>query len=418
MSADEAGVGDGELGKGKKKKKKSAGKAGVKSGAASAKAGAPSKAGGSKKSGKGSSKAAKSGKSGGDAAGSSKKAGQGRDNKDRDDKKRDGKKRDDKRRSAQGRDDQGGGSDSRSEGGFAARVARWSSDSPLAKMVARQQRSTAKVLDTPSVRKRRREPKPFWPSIDMEAFGAWSERFARFMGTPKFLVQMTVFVVVWLSWNTLAPKVWQFDPRALNYTLLTLILSLQASYAAPLILLAQNRQDDRDRVALEQDRQQTQRAVADTEYMAREVASLRLAVSDLATRDYLRSELREVLDEVRVLTEALQDSVEHDEHDNEHNGDPAGDRAAGDGTESDRAETDGTETGDTESHGMEDDDVAGGSSGEVRSEPAGEAAPDSSSRLKNRPAQSQDRLDTPQLRKKSRSDSYFTSADNAADAPD
>lgn len=417
MSADEAGVGDGELGKGKKKKKKSAGKTGVKSGAPSA------KAGGSKKSGKGSSKTAKSGKSGGDAAGSSKKAGQGRDNKDRDDKKRDGKKRDDKRRPAQGRDDQGGGSGSRSEGGFAARVARWSSDSPLAKMVARQQRSTAKVLDTPSVRKRRREPKPFWPSIDMEAFGAWSERFARFMGTPKFLVQMTVFVVVWLSWNTLAPKVWQFDPRALNYTLLTLILSLQASYAAPLILLAQNRQDDRDRVALEQDRQQTQRAVADTEYMAREVASLRLAVSDLATRDYLRSELREVLDEVRVLTEALQDSVEHDEHDNEHNGDPAGDRAADDGTETDRAETDGTEighteTGDTEGHGMEDGGIEGGSSDEVRSGPAGETAPDSSSRSKNRPAQSQDRLDTPQLRKKLRSDSYFTSTDNAAEAPD
>lgn len=201
--------------------------------------------------------------------------------------------------------------DSRHESTLAARVARWSTDSPLAKMMARQERSSAKLLDTPSVRKRRREPKSFWPSIDMEAFGAWSERFARFMGTPKFLVQMTVFVLVWLSWNTLAPKVWQFDPRALNYTLLTLILSLQASYAAPLILLAQNRQDDRDRVALEQDRQQTQRALADTEYMAREVASLRLAVGDLATRDYLRSELREVLEEVRVLAEALQEATPH-----------------------------------------------------------------------------------------------------------
>lgn len=210
------------------------------------------------------------------------------------------------------RDSRGEAADAVSDGdnGFAGRLRRWSSASPLAKMMDRKERSAAKVLDTPKVLKRRREPKPFWPSVDMEAFGAWSERFARFMGTPKFLVQMTVFVVAWLAWNTLAPKVWQFDPRSLNYTLLTLILSLQASYAAPLILLAQNRQDDRDRVALEQDRQQAQRALADTEYMAREVASLRLAVSDLATRDYLRSELREVLDEVRQLTEALQDQAD------------------------------------------------------------------------------------------------------------
>ncbi|PID53498.1 MAG: hypothetical protein CSA58_01470 [Micrococcales bacterium] len=137
--------------------------------------------------------------------------------------------------------------------------------------------------------------------VNREAFGVWSERFARFMGTPQFLVYMSVFVASWLAWNTLMPQSAQFDPRALNYTLLTLILSLQASYAAPLILLAQNRQDDRDRVSLEQDRQRAERNLADTEYLAREVAALRLAMREVATRDFLRSELRSLLED---LTEA------------------------------------------------------------------------------------------------------------------
>lgn len=143
------------------------------------------------------------------------------------------------------------------------------------------------------------------PTMNSEAFGALSERFARFMGTPHFLVYMTIFVVVWLGWNTFMPDSAQFDPRALNYTLLTLILSLQASYAAPLILLAQNRQDDRDRVALEQDRQRAERALADTEYLAREVAALRIALRDVSTRDYVRSELRGLVEELREITEAL-----------------------------------------------------------------------------------------------------------------
>ena len=134
--------------------------------------------------------------------------------------------------------------------------------------------------------------------MDPELFGRASESFARFMGTPRFLIYMTVFVMVWLAWNTFLPQAAQFDPRNLNYTLLTLILSLQASYAAPLILLAQNRQDDRDRVALEQDRARDERNLADTEYLTREVAALRIAMRDVATRDYLRSELRELLDEL------------------------------------------------------------------------------------------------------------------------
>ncbi len=148
-------------------------------------------------------------------------------------------------------------------------------------------------LDVP-LEQRRALPRP---QVDPEVFGRWSETFARFMGTAQFIVAMTVFVGVWLAWNTLGPAQYQFDPRSLNYTLLTLILSLQASYAAPLILLAQNRQADRDRVFSEQDRQRAERALADTEYLTREVAALRIALRDVATRDFLRSELRDLLAE-------------------------------------------------------------------------------------------------------------------------
>ncbi|WP_168582011.1 DUF1003 domain-containing protein [Gephyromycinifex aptenodytis] len=136
------------------------------------------------------------------------------------------------------------------------------------------------------------------PHMDPEVFGKSSEGFARFMGTPQFLIYMTIFVAAWLAWNTFLPKEAQFDPRELNYTLLTLILSLQASYAAPLILLAQNRQDDRDRVALEQDRARDERNLADTEYLTREVAALRIAMREVATRDFLRSELRDLLEDM------------------------------------------------------------------------------------------------------------------------
>ena len=151
-------------------------------------------------------------------------------------------------------------------------------------------------VDQPRELRRRLIRRP--SGMSSEAFGVLSEKFARFMGTPRFLIWMTIFVAVWLAWNTFAPEGAQFDPRALNYTLLTLILSLQASYAAPLILLAQNRQDDRDRVALEQDRVQAERALADTEYLTREVAALRIALRDAATRDFVRSELRSLLEEM------------------------------------------------------------------------------------------------------------------------
>jgi uncharacterized membrane protein len=134
------------------------------------------------------------------------------------------------------------------------------------------------------------------PSYDTDAFGIFAERFARFMGTAKFLMWMTLFVIAWVSWNFLAPEEWRFDEYPLIF--LTLILSLQASYAAPLILLAQNRQEDRDRVIAAQDRDAATRAHADMEFLAREVASLRMAMGEVATRDYLRSELRSLLAEL------------------------------------------------------------------------------------------------------------------------
>ena len=136
-----------------------------------------------------------------------------------------------------------------------------------------------------------------------DTFGRFSEAFARAMGTSGFLIGMSVFVIVWLWWNIAMPKEWQFDPAATNFTLLTLILSLQASYAAPLILLAQNRQDDRDRVQIEQDRQRAERNLADTEYLAREIVALRMALeersSQSVTREVLRAELKAMLADLR-----------------------------------------------------------------------------------------------------------------------
>jgi uncharacterized membrane protein len=149
-------------------------------------------------------------------------------------------------------------------------------------------------LDDPEPRRRRLMHNP----ISGDAFGRGAEAFARFMGTPAFLVGMTVFCAVWLAWNSMMPESAQFDPRSLNFTLLTLILSLQASYAAPLLLLAQNRQDDRDRVQAEQDRQSNDRNHATTDFITREIASLRIALNDVATRDFVRGELRDLLEDL------------------------------------------------------------------------------------------------------------------------
>ena len=147
---------------------------------------------------------------------------------------------------------------------------------------------------------------------DPDAFGRLSERIARFLGTARFLVYMTAFIVVWVVVNVTPIA---FDPY--TFTFLTLLLSLQASYAAPLILLAQNRQTDRDRVSMEEDRAQNARLMAEVEYLTRELASLRQAVGEVATRDYLRDQLREFTEEVvarsgETAGQVLYDRTERD----------------------------------------------------------------------------------------------------------
>ena len=146
-------------------------------------------------------------------------------------------------------------------------------------------------LDTP--RETRRSLRG---NIDPETFGRLSERFARALGTARFLVYMSAFVLSWVLWNTLGPANLRYDE--FPFIFLTLILSLQASYAAPLILVAQNRQADRDRIALNEDRAQNARSIADTEYLTRELASLRIALGEVATRDYLRNELGDIAKEI------------------------------------------------------------------------------------------------------------------------
>jgi len=142
-----------------------------------------------------------------------------------------------------------------------------------------------------------REPRrSLLPRYNAEAFGRVSERIARFLGTWRFIAWMSGVIVVWVVWNVSAPERLRWD----NYPFifLTLMLSLQASYAAPLILLAQNRQADRDRVNLEQDRARNERSIADTEYLTREIAGLRMNIGEVATRDWIRSELQDLLREL------------------------------------------------------------------------------------------------------------------------
>ncbi len=147
-------------------------------------------------------------------------------------------------------------------------------------------------LDTPLTSRR--------PSLtlDPEAVGRFSESIARFLGTGRYLLWQTVLVVVWISLNLFAVRL-RWDPYP--FILLNLAFSTQAAYAAPLILLAQNRQENRDKVALEEDRRRAEQTKADTEFLARELAALRLAVGEVATRDYLRREI----DEIRELIEGL-----------------------------------------------------------------------------------------------------------------
>lgn len=132
----------------------------------------------------------------------------------------------------------------------------------------------------------------FAPTNFEDGVGRFSEKIARFLGTGRYLFVQTLVLIAWILVNKI--KALQFDDYP--YYFLTFVLSLQASYAAPLILLAQNRQADRDRVSLEEDRAQYARNLADTEYLTRELASLRLSIGDMATRDFIRSELRQLLE--------------------------------------------------------------------------------------------------------------------------
>src|SRR3954468_21074921 len=127
---------------------------------------------------------------------------------------------------------------------------------------------------------------------DPDAFGQFSEGIARYLGTARFLVYQSVIIVGWIAWNLFAP--WQFDPWARGLVLLTLVLSLQASYAAPLILLAQNRQEDRDRAEGERDRARGARVQGDTEFLAREIAGIRPALSDVVTPSDLDDRLEKM----------------------------------------------------------------------------------------------------------------------------
>ncbi|OMC02064.1 hypothetical protein A5733_26205 [Mycobacterium sp. NS-7484] len=152
--------------------------------------------------------------------------------------------------------------------------------------------SARQRLDTP------RGSRGFGLHVDVEAVGQFGESIARFLGTGRYLAIQTIIVVVWIALN-IGVFAFQWDPYP--FILLNLAFSTQAAYAAPLILLAQNRQENRDRVSLEEDRRRAEQTKADTEYLARELASLRLAVGEVATRDYLRRELEELRDLIAEL---------------------------------------------------------------------------------------------------------------------
>lgn len=132
----------------------------------------------------------------------------------------------------------------------------------------------------------------FFPKVqlDSEAFGLFAEAVARFMGTAKFLVYMTVIVVAWVTLNLVGIYGFKWDPYP--FILLNLFFSTQASYSAPLILLAQNRQEDRDKISLDEDRRLAAQSRADMDFLAREIAAIRMNLGELATRDFVRSELR------------------------------------------------------------------------------------------------------------------------------
>ncbi len=142
----------------------------------------------------------------------------------------------------------------------------------------------------------------FGVHYDPDAFGRFSETIARFLGTGRYLVGQTAIVIVWIFVNVTAVRL-RWDPYP--FILLNLLFSTQASYAAPLILLAQNRQADRDRAQVDRDREVNARTLADTEFLSREIASVRLAVAELPTERDLTRELGRLAAEVTALRERL-----------------------------------------------------------------------------------------------------------------
>ncbi len=140
---------------------------------------------------------------------------------------------------------------------------------------------------------------------DPDAFGQFSESIARYLGTARFLVWQSVVIAAWVIWNYVLPESVQFDPWARGLVLLTLVLSLQASYAAPLILLAQNRQEERDRSTVETDRKVAERTQADTEFLAREIASVRLSLGDVATTSDLEDHFEKLTAVIERMTARL-----------------------------------------------------------------------------------------------------------------
>jgi uncharacterized membrane protein len=153
-----------------------------------------------------------------------------------------------------------------------------------------------------------RQRSRFGVHYDTDAFGQFSESIARTLGTARFLVWQSGIIVVWIAFNLLAPPAWQFDSWDRGLVLLTLVLSLQASYAAPLILLAQNRQEGRDRTQAEVDRRVAERTQADTEFLARKIASVRVALTDVVTTQDLRSHLdvEELVESIERLTSVVE----------------------------------------------------------------------------------------------------------------
>ena len=144
----------------------------------------------------------------------------------------------------------------------------------------------------------------FGVHYDTEAFGRFSEGIARFLGTARFLVAQTVMVAVWITLNVFAVRL-RWDPYP--FILLNLAFSTQAAYAAPLILLAQNRQAERERAATERDREMSARSLADTEFLARELASIRLALADVVTTSDIDRRLEKLVDELEERRRAADD---------------------------------------------------------------------------------------------------------------